>query len=107
MGVAVARDVEPVARLVFPVTGRLQQPVNEPFVGIRLGIGQKRIHLAGVGGSPVRSNVTRRMSVALSASLAGRNSFLVQSRENKGVDGIARPALVLYGRYGRAFRLDE
>ena len=45
--VAITRAVEPPDRHAFAKTGRLQQSIDHPAVGIRAGIAQKTIDLAG------------------------------------------------------------
>src|SRR5689334_16367939 len=50
----------------------------------------------GVGGRPVRSKVARRMSVRLSAVLAGGEIFLFEFLEDEIVDWVFRPFSVSY-----------
>ena len=55
---------------------------------------------SGVGGRPIRSNVTRRSSVALSAAGDGCRPFCLQRGQQKGVDRRAHPGGILDGRDG-------
>ena len=57
---------------------------------------------AGVGGRPVRSSVTRRMSVALSASFDGcRPSFSSRSRMKASIGLRSHAAPSVFGTGGR------
>ena len=64
----VAHQVEPVPRPSLAVSRRSQQAVDQPLVGIGRIVGVEGVDFLGVGGSPVRSKVTRRIKVVLSAS---------------------------------------
>ena len=47
--VAVVDDVEPVPRPALAVPGRDEQPFDELFVGLRVGVGDEGLHLVGRG----------------------------------------------------------
>ena len=56
---------------------------------------------SGVGGRPIRSNVSRRMQRA-AVGLGGRRQPLrLQLRQDEAIDGVPRPLGVLHRRHGR------
>ena len=69
--VGVAGHVEPVPRPALAVVRRRQQPIHQPLVSVGPRVVQEGVHFRGVGGRPVRSRLTRRISVPRSASGEG------------------------------------
>ncbi len=78
-GFAVADDVEPVLGPAFAVAGRGEQAVDDFDVGVgRIDRRETRPARPALAGRPVRSKVTRRRSVNLSAGEFG-SRFLASS----------------------------
>ena len=71
VGVGQSHEVGPVAGHVFAVRLVLEQTIDQLLVGVGRVILEERSISATLGGSPVRSKVTRRISVRLSASCFG------------------------------------
>ena len=69
--VGVAGHVEPVPAPPLAVVRRRQQPVHDLGERVRASRREERSTSSGVGGRPVRSKVTRRSSVRLSAGGEG------------------------------------
>ena len=73
----IAHEVEPVPPPALAVTRRGQQAVDQSLVGVRRRSSARNASTSsGVGGKPVRSKVTRRIKVGLSASAAGVRPWL-------------------------------
>ncbi len=92
VGVGVAGQVEPVPRPALAVVRRGEQAVDEPLVGVGRGRrrGTRRPPRA-IGGRPIRSRLTRRISVARSASGDGAMPVALQPGEDEAIDRVADP----------------
>ena len=93
VGVGVAGHVEPVPAPPLAVVRRRQQPVDHLREGVRATSSARNASTSsGVGGRPVRSNVTRRISVARSAvgAPAAGPSASSRARMNRSM-GARRP----------------
>ncbi len=92
----VADQVEPVPGPALAVVGRSEQPVDDPLERLRASRrpGTPSIS-SGVGGRPIRSNVTRREQRPLVGRRRGRKTRGFEPREDKAIDRRARPGSVL------------
>ena len=92
-GVGVAGQVEPVPAPALAVMGRGEQLVDEALVGIGPLSATNASTRSGVGGSPIRSNVARRIKVILSPAgrvgardaVAGRDESIDRRRSAQPV----------------------
>ena len=82
VGVGIARDVKPMPPPALAVSHRSEQSINEPGIGIGTRVGEKALDLAG-GRQAGQSNVTRRISVRLSAGSAYGRDRLLKLREDE------------------------
>ena len=95
VGVGVAGGVEPVERHALAVARRGQQAIHDLLVGVGRLSARKASTSAGVGGRPVRSSVTRRISVRWSASGEGASPSSSSRARMKRSIGFLRPGGVL------------
>ena len=86
----IAGHVEPVPAPALAELRRGEQAIDDAREGVRRGVLEECVDLAGVGGRPVRSNVTRRSRVTLSASSTGSSpasSSLARMKRSSGSRG--------------------
>ena len=97
-------QVEPEDRHAFAVVRRREQPVDEPLVSVGPVSFTKASTSAGVGGKPIRSKLSRRISVRRSASGAGSScSWASRARMNRSIS-LLGPGWPGAGRNGRPRR---
>ena len=83
-----AHDVEPVPPPALAVCGRGEQPIDELLVGVRRRSRDERVDLLRGGPRPVRSKVTRRISVRRSAAGSGRRPFFCSAASTNASIGL-------------------
>ena len=92
--VAVAGGVEPEAAPCVRRSAATQQPIDDFLVSVGRLSARNASTSAGVGGSPVRSSVTRRMSVVRRPRPSAAD-LRVSSPRGQTIDRIAHPAGLL------------
>ena len=105
--VAIAGGVQPDAGHVFPIAGGLQQPINHFGIGIRILVGQKRIHFGGSWRQPGQIESHAANERDLVGRLGGNQPLGIQPREDEAVDFVLDPGLVLHNRWGGYCGRDE
>ena len=98
VGVGVAGIVEPVPGPLFAPFEPGQQPVDEPFVGIGRGVGDKGLHdgrLRQQAGEVEGHAAGEGAAVGLPS---GGQPSGFQAGEHKAVDRVANPRLIGHGR---------
>ena len=105
--VGVAGGIQPVTRLMLAVTGRVEQPVHQPLIGLGLRVGQERVHLlrcwrqtGQIEGRPP----DQRGFISFGGRL---QSLFLQTRQDEVINLIARPFPVLHCGQWRTFRFNE
>ena len=89
---AVAGDVEPVPAPALAEVRRGQQPIDQPSRRRPGEASSRKASISsGVGGRPVRSKVTRRIRVSLSASPTGLSPSRSSRGQDEAVDVVGRP----------------
>ena len=92
VAVAVADHVEPQPRLVLAVARRSEQLVHQPLVGVGRRVGEEARPSSGVGGRPVRSNVSAADQRAAVGFGGGLQAGGVETAQDEPVDRVARPS---------------
>ena len=100
--VGVVGDVEPVPRPTLAVVRRREALVHQFLVRVGIVVSHERLDPSGVGGSPSRSNDSRRISVRRSASGDGRSPSFSESRQHESIDVVSRPCSVADRGHSRA-----
>ena len=90
-GLGVTDQVEPVACPSFAVAGAGQQAVDESFVSVGRGIGQKRGDLRGGRGEPGQVEAQAADQGPPVGLGRRRESVLGERRLNEAIDRVARP----------------
>ena len=107
VGVAVAGIVEPVAAAVLAPLRLHEQAVDEPFVGVGVGVGHERLHVGRLGGQArdvEREPAGERPPVGFGG---GREALLLEPREDEPVDRVLYPRCVIHRRRLRPLRWNE
>ena len=81
VGVGIAGQVEPVPAPALAVAGRGEQAIDDLREGVGGVVARKASTSSGVGGSPIRSNVARRIRLSLAGRRRGRKPASVRGRQ--------------------------
>ena len=101
-GFGEAHDIEPLAAPVFAIVGAGEQPVDQPFVRIGLGIGDEGRDLGGGGGEAGEIVLESADQLAATGGRSGGEPATFEVGLEKRVDGVEHPIAEAGPRNGRA-----
>ena len=92
-GVGIAHQVQPVPSPALAVARVGQQPLDSPGVGLGRSILEEAVHVLGSRRQPDQSEVEPPQQRPAGSAGRRSQSFLLQSGQDEGVDGVGHPIL--------------